>query len=72
VSAPPTGRDLAARLPAARTRWALAADGAFRLSYRHVEPVRRADGSAAVLRLGPTGDPALAAAELWAPLTRGR
>jgi streptomycin 6-kinase len=49
--------DLAARLHAARARWSLAPDGAFALSYRHVEPVRRADGRAAVLRLGPPGDP---------------
>jgi streptomycin 6-kinase len=56
VNEPPTGRDLAARLSAARARWSLAAAGEFPLSYRHVEPVRRADGSAAVLRLGPPGD----------------
>jgi streptomycin 6-kinase len=55
VNAP--GHDLAARLGAVRARWSLAADGAFPLSYRYVEPVRRADGSAAVLRLGPPGDP---------------
>ena len=45
--------DRAARL---RERWDLVADGSFPLSYRYVEPVRRADGSAAVLRLGPAGD----------------
>jgi streptomycin 6-kinase len=57
VNEPATGRDLGARLRAARSRWSLAVDGVFPLSYRHVEPVRRADGSAAVLRLGRPGDP---------------
>ncbi len=47
---------LAARL---RERWDLVSDGSFPRSYNYVEPVRRADGSAAVLRIGPE----LAAAE---------
>jgi streptomycin 6-kinase len=50
-------RDLAARLDESRRRWGLVPDGSFAVSYRYVEPVRRADGSAAVLRLGPAGDP---------------
>jgi streptomycin 6-kinase len=52
--------DLAARVRAARALWSLAADGTFPQSYRYVEPVRRADGSVAVLRLGPPGDPEFA------------
>jgi streptomycin 6-kinase len=52
--------ELAARL---RGRWGLVNDGAFPLSRRSVEPVRRADGGAAVLRLAPAGDLELAAAE---------
>jgi streptomycin 6-kinase len=40
-----------------RRQWDLVADWAFPLSYRYVEPVRRADGTAAVLRLGPPEDP---------------
>jgi streptomycin 6-kinase len=47
--------DLAARL---RERWDLAGDGSFARSYSYVEPVRRADGSAAVLRIGPDLDAA--------------
>jgi streptomycin 6-kinase len=42
--------ELAARL---RARWELSNDGTFPQSYSYVEPVRRADGTAAVLRLGP-------------------
>src|SRR4029079_14910097 len=34
--------------------------GSFPHSYRYVEPVRRADGSTAVLRLGPVDDPEFA------------
>ena len=43
-----------------RERWELVSDGSFPLSYRYVEPVRRADGTPAVLRLGPDGDRELA------------
>ena len=39
---------------AARERWGLVADGSFPRSYRYVEPVRRADGSEAVLRVTPS------------------
>jgi streptomycin 6-kinase len=39
-----------------RARWGLVPDGSFPQSYRYVEPVRRADGTPAVLRLGPVGD----------------
>jgi streptomycin 6-kinase len=35
-----------------RERWGLVADGAFASSYSYVEPVRTADGTPAVLRLG--------------------
>lgn len=42
--------ELAAQL---RARWDLVSDGSFPLSYNYAEPVRCADGSAAVLRLGP-------------------
>jgi len=36
-----------------RERWGVIADGAFASSYGYVEPVRTADGTPAVLRLGP-------------------
>jgi streptomycin 6-kinase len=36
-----------------RERWDLVSDGSFPLSHTYVEPVRRTDGSAAVLRIGP-------------------
>jgi streptomycin 6-kinase len=49
--APPAGV-----LRECRERWGLVPDGAFALTYRYVEPVRRADGSAAVLKLGPPAD----------------
>lgn len=49
--------DLARRLRDCRERWELVPDGSFPLSYRYVEPVRRPDGSAAVLKLGPPQDP---------------
>jgi streptomycin 6-kinase len=47
-------------LRACREQWGLVPDGSFALTYRYVEPVRAADGSAAVLKLGPPGDPELA------------
>jgi streptomycin 6-kinase len=49
--APPAGV-----LRECRERWGLVPDGAFALTYRYVEPARRADGSAAVLKLGPPAD----------------
>lgn len=42
-----------------RERWGLVRDGSFPLSYRYVEPVRMADGTPGVLKLGPVGDPEL-------------
>ena len=46
-----------------RERWELVADGAFAFSYSYVEPVRTADGGAAVLRLVPPGSLDLEALE---------
>jgi streptomycin 6-kinase len=42
------------RAVVARERWGLVPDGSFPHSYGYVEPVRRADGSEAVLRVTPT------------------
>jgi streptomycin 6-kinase len=39
-----------------RERWALVNDGALPMRNRYVEPVRRADGTPAVLKVGPAGD----------------
>jgi streptomycin 6-kinase len=44
----------AAHAGSARERWRLVSDGSFPRSYRYVEPVRRADGSEAVLRVTPS------------------
>jgi streptomycin 6-kinase len=48
--------ELDRRLSECREQWQLVPEGSFPQSYRYVEPVRRADGSEAVLRLGPPGD----------------
>ena len=45
--------DLAHAAAECRISWELTLDGAFPQRYRHVEPVRTRDGTAAVLKLGP-------------------
>jgi streptomycin 6-kinase len=49
--------ELGRRLAEVRRAWELEPDGAFTLSYAYVEPVRRADGGRAVLKLTPPADP---------------
>jgi streptomycin 6-kinase len=51
---------LAGLLDECRSRWELVPDGSFPFSYGYAEPVRRADGSAAVLKLGPREEVAAA------------